>query len=118
MIEMSEDELDAIRKKYLSQMQPEKSESAQNEQVEAQKQAQLEAWKQGILRKILSEPARTRLANLKLVKPDRAAVVENHLIQLHQARRITAPLNEEQLLQILRQLNNQKRDSKIEFRRS
>ncbi len=115
---MSEDELDAIRKKYLSQMQSENAHTAKDEQLEAQRQAQIEAWKQSVLRSILSEKARLRLANLKLVKPDRASAVENHLIQLKQSGRIPEQLSEEQLLYILRQMNTHKRDSKIEFRRS
>lgn len=113
---MSEDELKKIREQYISRAQSD--DQAVKEAEEAQKQAQLEAWRQGILRKILSEGAKMRLANIRLVKPDRATMVENQLIQLYQAGRISSMISEEQLLAILRQLSSSQRDSRIEFRRS
>lgn len=116
---MSEDELNEIRKRYMSQMKDDANEQSQQEEAEAQRRAQYEAMKQNILRGILSEGAKQRLANIKLVKPQLAEALENHLVQLAQAGRIPQQgVSEEQFLQLLRQVSSKKRDSKIEFRRS
>ncbi len=112
---MSDDELRALREKYknqLNQSQPQESEEAVKE-----RKAQEESIRQNVLRKILSDKARERLNNIKLVKPQLAENIEVQLIQLVQRGRISSKLSEEQLLQLLKQFSNQKRDSKIEFRR-
>ena len=83
----------------------------------AQQEAALEQQKQAILRQILSEKAKQRLANIKLVKPAVASSIEDQLIYLAQSGRIRGVISEEQLLQILKQLQGQKRDSKIRFER-
>jgi programmed cell death protein 5 len=113
---MSEDELNEIRKRYMAQHEKESDEERQKDE---QQRAQYEAMKQNILRSILSEGATQRLANIKLVKPQLAEAIENHLVQLTQSRRIPpGGISEEKFLQMLRQLTDSKRDSKIEFRRS
>ena len=110
---MGNDELESIRNQYLSRSR----ENIENQAEESKHQQELEVTKQNILRTILSEGAKARLANIKLVKPDRAQNIEAQLIQLHQLGRLQDKVTEEQLLHILKQFSSQKRESKIQFKR-
>lgn len=108
---VNDDELEAIRRRKLAELQEKQLEQSREEQklIEAQKQA--------ILRQILTEEARQRLANIKLVKPNLADAVELRLIQLAQQGVIRGKITDPQLKEILRKIQGQKRDTKIEIRR-
>jgi programmed cell death protein 5 len=107
---MSEDEeIEALRKKKLLDLQRKLSQ----EQQRAQMQQQIEIQKQALLRRILSSDARQRLTNLKMVKPEFTQQIELQLIQLAQAGRLKIPVTDNQLKEILAQLQTQRRDIKI-----
>lgn len=108
---VNDDELEAIRRRKLSELQEKQMQQASEEQKV------LEAQKQAILRQILTEEARQRLSNVKLVKPNLAEAVELRLIQLAQQGAIRSKLNDTQLKEILRKIQGQRRDTKIEIRR-
>lgn len=116
------DDLDEIRQKRMRELQEsaqsQNQDDEQNRQQEAQKR-EYEARKLALLRQILTEGARQRLNNIKLVKPQVAESVENQLIQLAQMGRISSdsPISENQLLQMLKKMQDTKRDSKIRFKR-
>ncbi|MHA1396368.1 MAG: DNA-binding protein [Candidatus Heimdallarchaeaceae archaeon] len=113
MIEMYEDEeLEVLRQKKLAQLQ-----GQQRSQAEEEQKAAFEAQKQSILRQILTEEARQRLANVKLVRQQLAEAVELRLIQLAQQGAIKEKLNDNQLKEILRKIQGQKRETKIDIRR-
>jgi len=105
---MSDEELEEIRQRKLLEMQQrprEDQKSKADRQVEAQKQA--------LLRQILSSEARQRLTNLKMIKPQFIEQLELQLIQLAQSGRISLPISDAQLKQILIQLQSRKRETKI-----
>jgi programmed cell death protein 5 len=106
---MSDDELEAIRKRKLSALQ----QRASDEQKQGQAEQQMEAQKQALLKQILSPEARQRLTNLKMVKPDFTEQLELQLIQLAQLGKIPIPLSDAQLKQILIQLQSRKREPNI-----
>ena len=106
---MSDEELEAIRRKKLSAYHQRASE----EQKQAQAEQQVEAQKQALLKQILSPEARQRLTNLKMVKPEFTENLELQLIQLAQMGKIHIPLSDAQLKQILIQLQSRKRETKI-----
>jgi programmed cell death protein 5 len=106
---MSDEELDAIRRKKLSALQ----QRASGEQKQAQAEQEMEAQKQAVLKQILSPEARQRLTNLKLIKPEFTEQLELQLIQLAQMGKIPIPLSDAQLKQILIQLQSRKRETKI-----
>jgi programmed cell death protein 5 len=106
---MSDDELEAIRKRKLSALQ----QRASDEQRQTQADQQMEAQKQALLKQILSPEARQRLTNLKMVKPDFTEQLELQLIQLAQLGKIPIPLSDAQLKQILIQLQSRKREPNI-----
>ena len=76
-------------------------------------EAELAAQKEHILKQILTPDARNRLNNIKMVKQDRATLVENHLIGLVTQGKINSQITDDQLKQILLSLQQPKRDFKI-----
>lgn len=106
---MSEEELDALRKRRMLELQ--------QRMVEEQKQAQahqnLEGQKQALLRRILTPEARSRLTNLNMVKPEFTQQLELQLIQLAQQGRINLPITDEQLKELLVRLQSGRRDYTI-----
>jgi programmed cell death protein 5 len=106
---LSDEELDELRRKKLSDLQRQMAE----EQRDAQRQRQIEVQKESLLRTILSPEARQRLTNLKMVKPEFTEQLELQLIQLAQQRKIPVPLPDAQLRQILVQLQSRKHEPTI-----
>jgi programmed cell death protein 5 len=106
---MSDEELDAIRRRKLSAYQ----QRASDEQRQAQVEKEVDAQKEALLRQLLSPEARQRLTNLKMVKREFTEQLEMQIIQLAQMGRVPVPLSDAQLKQILIQLQSRKRETKI-----
>ncbi len=106
---MSEEELEALRKRRMLELQQRMVE----EQKQAQAQQQLEGQKQALIRRILTPEARSRLTNLKMVKPEFTQQLELQLIQLAQQGRIAIPITDEQLKELLVRLQSGRREYKI-----
>ena len=112
---MSQDELDEIRRRKMKELQ-EQAAMQQQQQVMHEK---VEAQKHLIMRKILSQEARQRLTNIKMVRPQFADAVEAQLIQLAQTGQINRlgiplPISDESFKMILSQISNQ--EKKHDFR--
>jgi programmed cell death protein 5 len=105
---LSDEELNAIRRRKLQAMQQRSS----SEQSPSQEE-QLEAQKQALLRQILTPEARQRLTNLKMIKPEFTEQLELQIIQLAQTGKINIPLSDSQLKRILIQLQPKKREITI-----
>ena len=93
---------------------PESNEPPQdntNNELSAQKE--LAAQKEQILKQILSSEARSRLHNIKMVKPELADLVEQYLIGMATQGKIPGQLSDDQLKQILLSIQQPKRDFKI-----
>ena len=106
---MSEEELDALKKRRMLELQ----QRIADEQRQAQAQEQLESQKQSLLRRILTPEARRRLTNLRMVKSEFTQQLELQLIQLAQQGRINIPIPDEQLKELLIKLQSGRRDYKI-----
>jgi programmed cell death protein 5 len=106
---VSEEELEALRKRRMLELQQRMA----AEQQQAQAQQQLERQKQALLRRILTPEARRRLTNLNMVKPEFTQQLELQLIQLAQQGRINIPITDEQLKELLVRLQSGRRDYKI-----
>ena len=106
---MSEEELEALRKRRMLELQ----QRMVDEQKQSQAQQQLESQKQALLRRILTPEARSRLTNLKMVKPEFTQQLELQLIQLAQQGRIAIPITDGQLKELLVKLQSGRRDYKI-----
>ncbi|MEM2110636.1 MAG: DNA-binding protein [Candidatus Bathyarchaeia archaeon] len=108
---MSEDEeaLEEIRRRRLQELQY----KALQQQQQAEAQERFEREKQAIMRRLLTTEARQRLANLKMVKPEFASQLELQLIQIAQQGRISLPIDDEQLKEILRRLQTDRKEIQI-----
>jgi programmed cell death protein 5 len=74
------------------------------------------AMRQRALMVLLEPSARQRLMNIKMVKPDLAATVENYLISAASSGRLNRSLTDEELKQILLSLQQPKKEFKINRR--
>jgi programmed cell death protein 5 len=100
---MSEDdELEGLRRRRALELQ--KNLAQDQQQSDAEKR--LEAQKQVLMRRILTQEARQRLTNLKMVKPEFASQLELQLIQIAQQGKIELPIGDEQLKEILQKLQS------------
>src|SRR5438552_14721850 len=109
---MDEDELDAIRRRKMAELQQAQVQAAAEQQYRDQQQAQ----RQQILRQILTPEARERLGRIELAYPERKENIENQLIALAQSGRVQRMIDDPSLRQILERVIPRKRDIKIERR--
>jgi programmed cell death protein 5 len=107
-----EDELDALRRRKLQELEY----RAQQESVAQEQSKHMDAQKQALMRQLLTPEARERLANLRMTRPDIVDSVENQLITLVQSGRINQQIDDYTLRQILRKIVPKKREIKIERR--
>lgn len=107
-----EAELEQIRRKKLEDLQMQ----ASHQEVMAEHQKQMEAQRQIILRKILTPKARERLGRLRTARPELVASIEDQLIALATAGRVSGQISDEELRRLLGRLMPKKRDIKIERR--
>ncbi len=111
---MSDDEeLEELRRRKMAQLQSQAADAQQQQEM----QEEVNAKKEAILRKILSPEARSRLTNIKMVRPDFAAQLELQLIQLAQSGQLSRvgplPLSDEHFKMILSRLTGKQQDFKI-----
>ena len=94
-------DIEEIRRRRMEELQQQAAQQAQQQSQDAQAQEQmrreLEAQKRQVLLQILTPEARSRLANLRLTKPEFVDQVELQLIQLAQMGRIKSKITDEQL---------------------
>jgi len=106
---LSDEELEALRRKRLLELQRRLLE----EERKAQIQREIELQRRAVLRHILTPEARRRLTNLRMVKPEFVVNLENQLIQLAQQGAIKVPITDAQLKTILARLSSRHREPKI-----
>lgn len=109
---MSDEELEAIRKRKMASLQQE----ALREQAQEEAIVEAQAQKESVLRQILTAEARARLSNIKMVKPQFAEQIEMQLIQLASSGRLRGKVTDEQLKALLVQLQEKERERKVTFR--
>ena len=108
------DDIEAIRKKKLRDLQQQQMFS--QEDFEEAQQKEFEDQKKLILRAILTDDARERLGRIKAARPEMAENLENQLITLAQSGRLKNKINDEQLRELLSKLLPKKRDITIRRR--
>jgi programmed cell death protein 5 len=69
--------------------------------------------REAALRMALTSDARQRLANVKMVRPDLAASIEEYVIQLASSGKLRKALDDEQVKQMLATLQGNKREIHI-----
>ena len=109
---LDDDELDAIRRRKLQELQQAQVQASADQQYREQVQAQ----RQQVLRQILTPEARERLGRIELAYPELKENIENQLIQLAQSGRVKSMIDDATLRQILERVIPRRRDIKIERR--
>lgn len=109
---VDDEELDAIRRRKLMDLQAAQQDAASQHAVREQVQAQ----RQTILRQILTPEARERLGRIELAYPELKESIENQLIALAQSGRMQRMIDDPTLRQILERVIPKRRDIKIERR--
>jgi programmed cell death protein 5 len=106
-------DLEEIRRKKMLELQQRAQQ--QNMEAEAQREMrqQFEMQKKQILMQILTPEARSRLANLRLTRPEFVEQIELQLIQLAQMGRVRSKITDEQLKELLKKVTGKKREIKI-----
>jgi programmed cell death protein 5 len=108
------DDIEAIRKKKLRNLQQQQAFS--QEDFEEAQQKEFEDQKKLILRTILSDDARERLGRIRTARPEMAENLENQLIMLAQSGRLKNKISDEQLRELLSKMLPKKRDITIRRR--
>jgi len=97
--------------------EPESHEHSHNDSSESHEpshnEAEISVQKEQILKQILTSEARSRLNNIKMVKPELSNLVEQYLIGMATQRKIPGQITDDQLKQILLSIQQPKRDFKI-----
>ncbi len=109
-----DEELELIKRRRMAELMRRSEEARAKEEEELLKELQ----KQEVLRKILTPDARERLANLKLVRPEIAKAIEDYLVSLALSGRLNKVIDDDELKEILRQIDERSRkETKIVVRR-
>ncbi len=113
-------DIEEIRRKRMEQLQQQAAQQAAQQQGDVaeqeRKRRELEAQKRQVMIQILTPEARSRLANIRLTKPEFVDQIELQLIQLAQMGRIKSKIDDEQLKVLLKKLTGQKREMKITWK--
>jgi len=106
-------DLEEIRRRKVLEMQQRAQQQAAEAEKEEQLRRQFEIQKRQLLMKILTPEARSRLANLRLTRPEFVEQIELQLIQLAQAGQIRSKITDKQLKELLRRVSGKKREIRI-----
>ena len=105
----NEENIEELRRRKMLELQARAAEMQRQEELHRQYDVQ----KKLALQQILTPEARSRLANIRAAKPEFAEQIELQLIQLAQSGRISSQITDAQLKEILRRVQDRKRDIKI-----
>ncbi|MFB2623201.1 MULTISPECIES: DNA-binding protein [Methanothermobacter] len=106
-------DLEEIRRKKMLELQQRAQQQAMETEAQEQMRQQLEVQKKQIMMQILTPEARSRLANLRLTRPEFVEQIELQLIQLAQMGRVRSKITDEQLKELLKRVSGKKREIKI-----
>lgn len=110
---MGEDELEAIRRRRLAEIQAAAERREDQQAAEQQQRDEAESQIDALMRQLLTPEARERLARLRLARPEEARALQAQLVQLAQSGRLQGRIDDEQLKMILARLFPGGRDISI-----
>lgn len=114
---MDDSELQAIRAARLAELQ--RNTGQEDGGSGGGQQLQQQSANSGVLAQVLEPAARERLLRVRIVRPERADLVENHIVRMAQSGQLRRRLGEEEVVKMLDGLARdlQKLDGKVVFAR-
>ncbi len=110
-------DIEELRRRRMQELQQQSAQQSTQQSADAESQEQmrreLEAQKKQAMMQLLTPEARSRLANLRLTKPEFVDQIELQLIQLAQMGKIKSKITDEQLKELLQSLAGKKREINI-----
>lgn len=106
---VGDDEIEDLRRQKMLELRAKMEE----QQRQGEQRRQFEIQKKLAILQIMTPEARSRLANIRAVKPEFAEQLELQLIQLAQSGRLGSKITDAQLRDILAKLQARKREFKI-----
>ncbi len=82
----------------------------------AEQERQEKAAREQMLRLIFTSEARERLSNIRMIKPDLAASIENQIFQLAAAGKLRSQITDEDLKRMLESFQRPKKEFKITWK--
>ncbi|MCK9152453.1 DNA-binding protein [Methanobacterium alcaliphilum] len=109
-------DIEELRRKRMQQLQQQSQQQTNDAEKQEQMRQQMEMQKKQAMMQILTPEARSRLANIRLTKPEFVDQIELELIQLAQMGRVQSKITDEQLKQLLQKVAGQKREINITWK--
>ena len=106
---VGEEEIEDLRRQKMLELRAKMEE----QQRQGEQRRQFEVQKKLAILQIMTPEARSRMANIRAVKPEFAEQLELQLIQLAQSGRLGSKITDIQLRDILAKLQARKREFKI-----
>ncbi|XP_056268660.1 programmed cell death protein 5 [Pseudoliparis swirei] len=114
---MADDELEAIRRQRMAELQAKHGDPSKNQQQGDEAKQRETDMRNSILSQVLDQSARARLNNLALVKPEKANAVENYLIQMARCGSLGGKISDSGLIEILEKVIQQTEKTTVKFNR-
>jgi len=111
-----DDELAAIRRKKLAELQEQQSLGEAQDAMVEEMAEQEAAQRKMILRQILTPDARERLGRIRTARPEFVDSVEQQLIILAQSGRLQAKVDDKTLQMLLKRLVPKKKEINIKIK--
>ena len=89
------------------------SEADKSERIAPEEEKNQRTMREGMLRMLLTSDARERLTNIRMVKPDVSKIIEDNIIRLASAGKLSPPITDEYIKQLLLSIQKPKREFKI-----
>ena len=89
------------------------SEADKSERTVPEEEKNQRTMREGMLRMLLTSDARERLTNIRMVKPDVSKIIEDNIIRLASAGKLSPPITDEYIKQLLLSIQKPKREFKI-----
>ncbi|RLF49481.1 MAG: DNA-binding protein [Thermoplasmata archaeon] len=106
---VSDKELEEIRKRKLMQLKA----MIEQKKIQEEQERIVEEQIRDIMRKVMTPEARERLARIRLVRPEVAALVEQQILMLVQTGRLKRVIDDNTLKLLLDKIASEKREIRI-----